>query len=165
MRRNRNSHRSAASRGKKQTKENIIHLTRQGRFVPSNAHSFKCACAATQKGQRCGSLSEDLSSSIYMSQVMRLWYLSYRRPAKAQGSLHIRAISKEPSLFAHMKYGSRRRARSKIRHVAPLDGYTCAFEDVFTEDEKCHNLTRWLNIMCVVNSDGSGQTARMRRLS
>ena len=30
-----------------------------------------------------------------------------RRPAKAQANLRIRAVSPEPSLFAHMKYGSR----------------------------------------------------------
>ena len=40
-----------------------------------------------------------------MSQLMRLWYLSHRRPAKAQA-----------------KYGSRRRVRPKIRHLAPLYG-------------------------------------------
>ena len=44
-----------------------------------------------------------------MSQLMRLWYLSHRRPAKAQASLRICAVSPEPSLFAHMKYGSRRK--------------------------------------------------------
>ena len=42
---------------------------------------------------------------------------------------HICAVSPEPSLFAHMKYGSRRRVRPKIRHLAPLDGCTCAFEE------------------------------------
>ena len=36
---------------------------------------------------------------------MRLWYLSHRQPATAQASLR----SPEPSLFAHMKYGSRRK--------------------------------------------------------
>ena len=41
----------------------------------------------------------------------------------------IRAISPEPSMFAHMKYGSKRRVRSKIRHLAPLHGYACAFEE------------------------------------
>ena len=56
-----------------------------------------------------------------MSQLMTLWYLSHRRPAKAQVSLHIRirAVSPEPSLFAHMKYGSRRRLRVNIRCLAP----------------------------------------------
>ena len=54
---------------------------------------------------------------------MRLWYLSYtcRRPAKAQASLRIRAVSPEPSLFARMKYGKRQRVRPKIRDLAPLD--------------------------------------------
>ena len=63
-----------------------------------------------------------------LSQLMRLWYLSHRRPVKAQarGS---GAVSPEPSLFAHMKYGSRRRVRPKIRHLAPLDGRACAFEE------------------------------------
>ena len=50
---------------------------------------------------------------------MRLWYLSLRRPAKAQASLRILALSLEHSLFAHMKYGNRQRVRPKIRHLAP----------------------------------------------
>ena len=40
---------------------------------------------------------------------MRSGYLSHRRPAKSQASLRIRAVSPEPSLSAHMKYGNRRR--------------------------------------------------------
>ena len=56
-----------------------------------------------------------------MSQLMRLRYLSHRRPAKAQASLRICAVSPEPSLFAHMKYGSRRRVLPKNRHLAPLE--------------------------------------------
>ena len=52
---------------------------------------------------------------------MRLWYLSNRRPAKAQVSLRICAVSPEPSLFAYMKHRSRRRVWPKIRHLAPLD--------------------------------------------
>ena len=59
---------------------------------------------------------------------MRLCYLSHRRPAKAQVSLRIRAVSLEPSVFAHMNYGSRRRVRLKIRHLAPLDVCACVFE-------------------------------------
>ena len=43
----------------------------------------------------------------YMSQLMRLWYLTLRLPVKAQASLRTRAVSPEPSLFAHIKYGSR----------------------------------------------------------
>ena len=59
---------------------------------------------------------------------MRLWYLSHRRPAKAQVSLCICTVMPEPSLFAHMKYGSRRRVRPNIRHLAPLDCCACVFE-------------------------------------
>ena len=73
---------------------------------------------------------------------MRLWYLSHRRPAKAQASLRICAVSPEPLLFIHMKNGSRQWVRPKIR-LAPLDGCVCAFEE-FMEDKKCHNLMRWL---------------------
>ena len=64
-----------------------------------------------------------------MRQLMRFWYLSHRRPAKAQASLRIRAVSPEPSLFAHMNYGSRRSVRQKIGHLAPLDGCACEFEE------------------------------------
>ena len=62
-----------------------------------------------------------------ISQLMRLWYLSYGRPVKAQASLRIHTVSPEPSLFAHMKYGSRRRARPKIRHLAPLHVWRTSF--------------------------------------
>ena len=57
---------------------------------------------------------------------MRFWYLSHRRPVKAQASLRIRAVMLESLLFAHMKYGSRGRVQSKIIHLAPLDD--CAYE-------------------------------------
>ena len=66
---------------------------------------------------------------LYLSQLRRLWYLSHRRPAKAQASLRIRAVSPEPPLFVHLKCGSRRRVRPKIRHLAPLDSCGCAFEE------------------------------------
>ena len=69
-----------------------------------------------------------------MSQLMRLWYLSHRRPASL--SLRIRAVSPEPSLFAHMKYGRSRRVRPRIRHLALLDGCACAFEDRFCRGRK-----------------------------
>ena len=39
-----------------------------------------------------------------LSQLMKLRYLSHRRQAKAQASLRFRAVSPEPSLFAHMEY-------------------------------------------------------------
>ena len=76
---------------------------------------------------------------------MRLWYLSQRQPAKALASLHICTVSPESLLFAHIKYGSRQRVRPKIRHLAPLDGCTCAFEEWVYGGQKCHNLMRWPN--------------------
>ena len=79
-----------------------------------------------------------------MSQHMRFRYLSHRRPAMAQASLRICAVSPKPSLFTHMKSGSRGRVRPKIRHLAPLDGCACATEEWITEDEKCQNLMSWL---------------------
>ena len=63
---------------------------------------------------------------LHKSQFMRLWCLPHRRPTKAQA---IRAGSPEPSLFAHMQYGNRRRVRPKTRHLAPLDGCASAFEE------------------------------------
>ena len=71
---------------------------------------------------------------------MRIWYLSHGRPAKAQASLRIRAVSPEPSLFAHMKYGSRRRFRPKIRQLPHWIAAHAGLKNEFTEDEKCHNL-------------------------
>ena len=53
---------------------------------------------------------------------MRLWYLSHRRPAKAQARLRIRTVSPEPSLFAHIKYGNGRRGPTKTQTTSPLDG-------------------------------------------
>ena len=70
----------------------------------------------------------DAHDTRNMSQLMRLWYLSHRRPAKAQASLCMRTVPPEPSLFAHIKYGNRRWVRPKIRHLAPLDGCACSFE-------------------------------------
>ena len=80
-----------------------------------------------------------------LSQLMRLWYLSHRRPAKVQENLRIRIALPQPSLFAHLKYRNRRRARPKIRHVAPLMAANARLKNEFSEDEKCHYLMRWLN--------------------
>ena len=54
-----------------------------------------------------------------MSQLVRLRFLSHRRPAKAQASMRIRAISPEPSLFAHMKYGSKTKGPTKNQTSSP----------------------------------------------
>ena len=83
---------------------------------------------------------------FYLCQLIRLWHLSNRRPAKAQLSLRICAVSPEFSLFEHMTYmyGTWRKVRPNIRHVAPLNGCACCLKNKFTEDGKCHNLMRWL---------------------
>ena len=54
------------------------------------------------------------------SQLMRLCYLSHRRPSKAQASLRIHTASPGPSLFVHIKHGSRRRVRPKIKTSNPV---------------------------------------------
>ena len=59
-------------------------------FVSGHVSAVACACGTHW--------------TYHLSQLMRLWYLSHRRPAKAQASLRIRAVSPDPSLFAHMKY-------------------------------------------------------------
>ena len=84
-------------------------------------------------------------NNIHLIQLMRLFYLSHRRPAKAQASLRICAVSPEPSLFAHIKYGSRWRVRPKIRHLPHWMAAHALLKNEFTEDETCHNLLRWLN--------------------
>ena len=67
---------------------------------------------------------------------MKLWYLSHRRPVK---------VRPEPSLFAHMKYESRRRVNQKIRHhLAPLDAAPARLKKEVREDEKYHNHMTWL---------------------
>ena len=61
--------------------------------------------------------------------VHEIMVLITKATAKDQASLRILAVSPEPSLFADMKYGSRRKEHLKIRHIAPLDGCACAFEE------------------------------------
>ena len=75
------------------------------------------------------SLAHATIPTIHMSQLMGLWYLSHRRPAKAEASLCICIVLPEPSLFAHRKHRSRQKVWLKIRHLAPLDGCVCAFEE------------------------------------
>ena len=61
-----------------------------------------------------------------MSQLMRLWYLSHRRLAKAQASLRIRVVSPEPPLLAHTSNEPRGTFRQKARSLALLNGWACA---------------------------------------
>ena len=78
---------------------------------------------------------------LEMGQLMRLWYLSHRRPAKAQA---IRAVSPEPSLFSQMWYGNKQRVRPKIRHLAHWMAAHARLKNVFTEDGNYHNHMTWL---------------------
>ena len=48
------------------------------------------------------------------------------RAAKVQASLHIRAVSPEPSLLAHTSSESRETFRQRARFLAPLNGWACA---------------------------------------
>ena len=67
----------------------------------------------------------------------------YMQPAKAQASLRIWAVSPEPLLFPQLKYGSRQRVQPKIRHIAPLDGCACTFEESVNGGQQCRNLITW----------------------
>ena len=85
--------------------------------------TFICLCTRCLVGKQCSMVCS------HFSQLMRLWYLSHRRPAKAQASLRICPVSPEPLLFVHMKYGSRRRVRPNLRQLALLDRCACVFEE------------------------------------
>ena len=63
----------------------------------------------------------------YLSQLMRLWYLSHRQPAKAQASLRIHTVSPEPSLFARMEVDQK--GPTKNQTSTPQDGCACTFEE------------------------------------
>ena len=58
-----------------------------------------------------------------MDRVKWIWYLSPMRAAKVQATLHIRAVSPEPSLLAHTSSESRGPFRQKARSLAPLNGW------------------------------------------
>ena len=87
------------------------HFRKQGNAPLTKIHRIRspgCTRACTIQTSYlykyyCGACMHCMEKK---SQLMRLWYLSHRRPTKAQVSLRIRAVSPEPSLFAHMKYGS-----------------------------------------------------------
>ena len=61
-----------------------------------------------------------------MDRVKRIWYLSPMRAAKVQASLRIRAVSPEPSLFAHTSSESRGTVKQKAISLDPLNGWACA---------------------------------------
>ena len=74
---------------------------------------------------------------------MRLWYLISWATSEGSGE-------PEPSLFAHMKYGSRRRYFGDLYYKPDIWTHWMAaharLKNEFTEDEKCHNLKSWLDL-------------------
>ena len=88
--------------------------------------SFETTSVAPLLGKSC---SPGSTNELVVEPAHDVMDLSHRRPAKAQASLCIPAVSPEPLLFAHIKYGNKRRVQPKTRHVVPLDGCQCAFEE------------------------------------
>ena len=62
----------------------------------------------------------------YLDRFKQIWYLSHMRAAKVQASLHICAVSPEPSLLAHTSSESRGTFRQKARSLALLIGWAYA---------------------------------------
>ena len=89
-------------------------LLTQNSPPPKQLFSATKQSSLTQFFKPAGSYGKLACLFDYLSQLIRLWHLSHRRSAKAQASLRIRAVLPEPSLFANMKYGSRRRVRPNI---------------------------------------------------
>ena len=63
-----------------------------------------------------------------MSRHMRKRYLSHRQTVKAQASLHICAVSPEPSLFAHTVKGVRGSFRQRATSLTLSSGRMYTFE-------------------------------------
>ena len=63
------------------------------------------------------------------NQLIRVWYISHFRAAKAQASLRICTGSSEPSHLAFAKQEHRRRLMSISRLIVPLDCCACMFEE------------------------------------
>ena len=73
---------------------------------------------------------------------MRLWYLSHRRPAKAEVNLRIRTVSLETLLFGiqqsmEVDEGFHQKSDIQLHWMA---GHAC----LKNEGRKYHNLMRWL---------------------
>ena len=75
------------------------------------------------------------------------------RSVMAQASLHIRAVSPEPSLFAHTIYESWGSFKQRAGDLAPLDSYACVFEG--TQDTKVSFPVSWLIGRCEVQIENS----------
>ena len=89
------------------------------------ARDCKAASLLNCQIQLINGLTDMVSVILEGSRHMKKGYLSHRQTAKAQASLHIRAVSPEPLLFAHTIKG----VRGSFRQTAiALSGWTCAFE-------------------------------------
>ena len=91
-----------------------------------------------------------LPQKVQMSQLMRLWYLSHRRPAKAQRSCAF-AQSRQSLRCSHtwsieVDEGSDQKSDTSPHWMAAH----AHLKNEITEDEKCHNLMRWLRCSIVV---------------
>ena len=75
---------------------------------------------------------------------MRLWYLSHRRPVKAQASLRIRAVLPEPLLFATLSMEIDKGFDLKSEICLHWMAAHVRLKNELTEDDKYHNLMRWL---------------------
>ena len=113
----------------------------------SASYRFNCSVLKIMFHQELGHTGMILSSkmasftsTVYKATkqpiqcILNIWASSWdygtyhRRPGKTQASLRIHAVSPEPSLFPHMKYGSRRKD-TKNQNLAPLDGCAGVFEE------------------------------------
>ena len=113
------------------------------RLISETDNKANSSAQSNVKRQDRKSVICNAEGIINILQLMRLWYLSHRWPLKAQVSLRILPVSPQPSLFAH-EYGSRWRVLPKIRHLALLDGCTCAFE-----------VSLWRTKSAIISRDGS----------
>ena len=106
-------------------------------------------CHEVKVSITCISRSSDfaLYFEYYLSLLRRLWYLSHRWPAKAQASLHIRAVSPKPSLFAHMKYGSRRKY--------PTKNQTSTYSPTGWLHMRIWRMSLWRTKSTIISWDGS----------
>ena len=95
-----------------------------------------CVHMQAQKGQMCDSSCQCGAgkTSLNISWVLKVISLVSNQTEPADEIMVLIALATsqgsgepEPSLFAHMKYGSRRRVGPKLRHLATLDG--CTFEE------------------------------------
>ena len=86
-----------------------------------------------------------------MGHVKRIWYLLPMWAAMVQASLHICAVSPEPSLLAHTSSESRGTFRQKARSLVLLNGWACAVKichDGMLEDTNSLDSAHMIMIVC-----------------